>query len=213
MRVIIADDHSLFRDGIVSLMEAAGHEVIAQAGNGEQVVPLVRQLEPDVVLLDITMPGGGGLVALSEIKKILPRMQVVMLTVSDEDEDLFAAVKAGADGYLLKSLNAEEFLGMLEGLEKGEAAITRHTAARLMNSMSRGQEPVKPVAAKLTAREVELLELVAQGLANKSVAIQLSVSENTVKYHMRNILQKLGVQNRTEAVVIAMQEGIIQADS
>ena len=132
MRVLIADDHSLFRDGLVSLLEAAGYDVIAEVGDGKQAVEKTIALEPDIALLDISMPQINGHEALKIIREERPEVKVVILTVSDEDVDLQRAIKAGAHGYLLKSLNAEEFLELLEGLQRGEAAITRKTTNRLM---------------------------------------------------------------------------------
>ncbi|MEW6717016.1 MAG: response regulator transcription factor [Chloroflexota bacterium] len=210
MRVLVADDHSLFRDGIVSLLEASGFEVVGQAGDGEQAIQETRRLKPDIVLMDITMPHLSGLEALREIKTEFPDIHVVMLTVSDEDEDLLAAIKAGANGYLLKNLNASQFLEMINGLKEGEAALTRKTTARLIEGFRiTNQEKQKPEPS-LTTREIELLELVAEGLANKAIAQKLEISENTVKYHIRNILQKLNVQNRTEAVIHAIRVGVIK---
>ena len=132
-RVVVADDHSLFLDGITSLLEAVGYDIVAQASNGRLAVEAVREKHPDLVLLDITMPEMDGLEALAVIKDEFPDTQVVMLTVSDDDEDLFVAIQSGADGYLLKDLNSKEFIEMLEGLEQGEAAINRRMAARLMS--------------------------------------------------------------------------------
>jgi DNA-binding NarL/FixJ family response regulator len=210
MRVLVADDHSLFRDGIISLLEAADFDVVGEAGNGEEAVQLALNTRPDIVLLDINMPEKSGLEALVEIKAKTPFVKVVMLSVSEEDADLFAAIRAGADGYLSKSLDADQFFEMLDGLRRGEAAITRKTAARLMSGLA--NQDAKPISstANLTARELDLLHLVAEGMANKAIAQHLGVSDNTVKYHMRNILQKLNAQNRTEAVMNALQAGILK---
>jgi len=215
MRVLVADDHSLFRDGIISLLEAAGFEVVGQVGDGQAAVEAVLRLRPDLVLMDITMPRMSGLEALRAIKQVSPETQVVMLTVSDDDADLFEAIRSGASGYLLKSLNAEEFLTMLDGLQRGEAAMTRKTTARLIQGLT-GSSPRSQqtrLAQRLTEREIELLRLVAEGMSNKAIAHALSVSENTVKYHMRNILQKLDAQNRTEAVTHAIRAGLLDLDS
>ena len=212
MRVLVADDHSLFRDGIVSLLEAAGFEVVGQVGDGQSAVEAAMQLRPDVVLMDIAMPHMGGLEALRRIKAGLPDAQVVMLTVSDDDNDLFEAVRAGAHGYLLKNLNADRFLEMLQGLQHGEAAMTGRTAGRLLKGFA-DMAHVHPVNGdNLTQRERDLLQLVAAGLSNRAIAQKMSISENTVKYHMRNILQKLDVQNRTEAVAHALRAGLIKQD-
>ena len=212
MRVLVADDHLLFRDGIISLLEAAGFEVVGQVGDGQAAVEAALRLRPDLVLLDITMPQLSGLEALRLIKAKLPETQVVMLTVSDDDADLFEAVESGALGYLLKNLSANQFFEMLDGLQRGEAAMPRQTTTRLMKGFAaRSRQRAEPVES-LTEREIELLRLVAEGMTNKAIAQTLSISENTAKYHVRNILQKLGVQNRTEAVTQAIRAGLLDPD-
>jgi len=212
MKVLVADDHSLFRDGIISLLEAAGFDVVAQVGNGQMAVEETLRLRPDLVLMDISMPQLNGLEALRQIKAALPETQVVMLTVSDEDADLFEAIKSGAYGYLLKDLSAHEFLAMLEGLQRGEAAITRKTVKRLMEGFAASSRQRHNLVEDLTHREIQLLQLVAEGFSNKASAQKLSISENTVKYHLKKILQKLGAQNRTEAVTYAIGAGLIKPE-
>jgi len=209
-RVVVADDHSLFLDGITSLLEAVGYEIVEQASNGRQALEAVRHHRPDLVLLDITMPEMDGLETLGAIKEELPDTRVVMLTVSDEDSDLFKAVQLGADGYLLKDLNSKEFINMIEGLEKGEAAINRKMAARVMSGFQQLATQKTEEPNQLTEREIELLHWMVEGLSNKGIAQKLFISENTVKYHIRNILQKLGAQNRTEAVATAIRQGLIK---
>lgn len=209
MRVLVADDHSLFRDGVVSLLEAAGFDVVGQVGDGLAAVEAALQLKPDLVLMDITMPKLSGLEALRRMRDEAPEIQVVMLTVSDDDSDLLESIHSGAKGYIHKSLSAQEFLEMVSGLERGEAALSRKTAARLIAGLESRPTQEDDRRPRLTKREVELLRLVANGLSNRAIAQSLSVSENTVKYHVRNILQKLGVQNRTEAVARAMRAGIL----
>ncbi len=211
LRIVVADDHSLFRDGITSLLEAAGYEVVEQSSDGQGAVEAVQRTQPDLVLLDISMPNMNGLDALQQIKADFPETYVVILTVSDNDEDLFATIQAGANGYLHKDLNASEFLDMLSGLERGEAAITRKTATRLMNGFQNLTKETEN-AEQLTKREIQLLRWMVEGYSNKAIAEQLFISENTVKYHIRNILQKLDVQNRTEAVSYALREGLIDTD-
>ncbi len=213
MRVLVADDHSLFRDGIISLLEAAGLEVVGQVGDGRAAVEAALRLQPDLVLMDIDMPQMSGLEALHLIKKESPEIQVVMLTVCEDDAKLFEAIQSGAQGYLLKSLDTNEFLEMLDGLQRGEAAMTRQTIARLMKRVAAPPLPQTEPVQNLTKREIELLRLVAKGMPNKAIAQVLSVSENTVKYHLRNILQKLGVQNRTEAVTQAIRAGWLDLPS
>ena len=212
MRVLVADDHSLFRDGIISLLEAAGFEVVGQVGDGQAAVEAALRLRPDLVLLDITMPQLSGLEALRLIKRELPETQVVMLTVSDDDADLFEALESGALGYLLKNLSADQFFEMLDGLQRGEAAMTRQTTTRLMKGLADLPRQRAEPAQSLTQREIELLRLVAEGMSNKAIAQTLSISENTVKYHVKNILRKLGVQNRTEAVTQAIRAGLLDPD-
>jgi two-component system nitrate/nitrite response regulator NarL len=209
MRVLVADDHSLFRDGIVSLLEAAGFEVVGQVGDGRAAVEAALRLSPDLVLLDLAMPELSGLEALAQIHQALPATPIVMLTMSDDDADVLAAIKAGARGYLLKSLNAEEFFAMLEGLERGEAAMTRQTTASLLRGVASPATPPTSPIESLTPRELELLQLVARGLSNKAIGQALSVSENTVKYHLKNISQKLAAENRTEAVTAAIRSGLL----
>ena len=212
IRILVADDHSLFRDGIVSLLEAAGFQVIGQVGDGRAAVEAARRLHPDLVLMDLSMPGMTGLEALRAIRADMPDVQVVMLTVSDEDSDLFDAIRSGARGYLLKSLNADEFIELLEGLQRGDAAISRKTASRLIDgyaTLSRHASRAGPAESLLTPRETELLQLIVDGLSNKAIADRLSLSENTIKYHIKNILQKLGVQNRTEAATQALRSGLL----
>ncbi len=213
MRVLVADDHSLFRDGIVSLLQAAGFEVIGQVSDGREALEATLRLQPDLVLLDIAMPGMDGLETLRRIKTERPETRVVMLTVSDDDRNLFEAVRSGAEGYMLKNLTADDFLRLLQGLEQGEAAMTRRMAARLMKEMADLTERSGQATHSLTAREIELLQLVAMGLSNKAIGQRLSISENTVKYHMKNVLQKLDAQNRTEAASIALREGLIKQPS
>jgi DNA-binding NarL/FixJ family response regulator len=212
MRVLVADDHSLFRDGIISLLEAGGFDVVGQVGNGRAAVEATVRLRPDVVLMDIDMPQMDGLQALALIKQEFPETQVVMLTVSEDDANLYEAVKFGADGYLLKNLTANQFYDMLDGLQRGEAAMTRQTTAHLMKGLAGGSSLLPSLHQELTQREIELLQLMADGMSNKVIAETLCVSENTVKYHLKNMMQKLGVQNRTEAVAHAMRIGLLDGD-
>ncbi len=207
-RVLVADDHALFRDGLVSLLEAAGYEVVAQVENGGQAVQTAIDLQPEIVLLDITMPEMNGLEALRRLRKDLPESKLVILTVSDDEQDLEEAIRAGANGYLLKSLDADEFLELLEGLQRGEAAMTRKMTAKLMAGLAHPPEERQDPLVSLTPREMELLGLVQEGLSNLAIAQALLISENTVKYHLKNIYQKLGVQNRTEAVAHAFRSGL-----
>jgi DNA-binding NarL/FixJ family response regulator len=208
MRVLVADDHALFRDGLVSLLEAAGFDVVAELGDGAGAVEAALRLRPDVTLLDLAMPGVSGLQALGQIRAAWPEATVVILTASEDDDSLFAASAAGASGYLLKSLKADEFVDMLRGLERGQAAMTRQTTARLLAGLSRPPPSPRPAAGVLTPQEVEVLQLLASGLSNKAIAREVALSENTVKYHIKHILHKLGLSNRTAAAAYAIWAGL-----
>lgn len=210
MRILVADDHTLFRDGLISLLTASGFDVIGQVGSGEEAIEATTRLRPDVVLLDISMPGMNGLEALRRIKADVRGVKVVMLTVSDEDDDLLAAMHAGAQGYLLKSLDSKGLVSSLHALERGELIVSRSAASRLIEGLlAMTQDGLPSSREVLTQREIQLLHLVAAGHSNKAIAQELAVSENTVKYHIRQILQKLNVQNRTEAVTAAMRLGLL----
>jgi DNA-binding NarL/FixJ family response regulator len=209
MRVLIADDHSLFRDGITSLLQAAGFDIVGGVGNGQEAVEAALRLTPDLVLMDFTMPMVNGIDATHQIKAQLPATKIVMLTVADDDRVLIDAIKAGASGYLLKNLNADEFVEMLNGVERGETAMHRQTMTRLLGSIDDLTRDTPPT--DLTAREIELLRLVAQGMSNKVIAQAMSISPNTVKYHVKTVLQKLNVQNRAEAVATALRLGVLES--
>ena len=217
MRILLADDHALFRDGMASLLDAWDHEVVGQASDGISAVALTRKLGPDLVLMDIAMPGGGGLAAIRELAVAMPEVAIVMLTASEDLDDLFAALKAGARGYLLKNLESVELRAMLDAIARGEAAITPAIAARIIAELARGdRSPAATIAARdpdrLTEREVEVLGGVVDGLRNKEIAARLGVSENTVKFHLRNILDKLHAQSRAEAVARAIRGGLLPTD-
>lgn len=214
MRIILADDHALFRDGISSLLGAWGHEVIGCASDGAEAVALVDALHPDLVLMDVRMPGMSGLAATRQIAGRHPGVAIVMLTVSEDEDDLFEAIKAGARGYLLKNLEAAQLRSMIEAVGRGEAAITPATAARIISELARPPAAASagPNPDHLTEREVEVLELVTAGLRNKEIAARLGISENTAKFHLRNILDKLHAGSRTELAARAVREGLIPGD-
>ena len=218
MRVLLVDDHPLVRDGIASLLRARGLEVVGEASDGLEALYKARLLRPDVILMDIRMPGLNGLEATRLIKTELPEIKIVMLTVSDEDQDLFEAIKSGAEGYLLKSMHADEFFTLLESIERGEIPIPPSMASRILNEFVRhGRRSSPPDNASdresLTERETEVLQLVVQGFSNREIANTLTISENTVKFHLKNILAKLHARNRAEAVAYALQTGLVQVPS
>ena len=216
MRILLADDHALFRDGIASLLAAWGHDVVGQAADGAAAVELALGLRPEVVLMDVAMPGGGGLEATRRIAATAPGIAIVMLTASEDGDDLFAAIKAGARGYLLKNLEAAELRSMLEAVARGEAAITPALAMRMLTELARPAAASPPGAAmgsrdpdRLTERELDVLRLVVAGRRNKETAAELGISENTVKFHLRNMLDKLHAQSRAEMVAMAVREGLL----
>jgi DNA-binding NarL/FixJ family response regulator len=209
LRFLVVDDHALFRDGMVSLLKAAGMQVVGEAQNGAEAVNEARRLNPDVILMDIDMPVMNGIEAVRQIKEILPEIRIVMLTISQEDHYLVEALRAGAKGYLLKSLNSDEFITLLHGLERGEPAIPSAMTVRLMNYVSRQTSHSDVPNENLTEREVELVGLLGLGLPNKIIAERLGVSENTVKYHIKNILQKLNFNNRAEAAAYAVRHNLV----
>jgi DNA-binding NarL/FixJ family response regulator len=207
MRVLLVDDHPLFREGLVSLLAARDIEVVGEASDGLAAVELCRRLAPDVVLMDLAMPTMGGLDATRLIKAEMPEIKVVILTVSEADDDLFEAVRSGAHGYLVKSTGSDEFFDLLEALERGEAPLSRGLAAKIMRHLAQeGRSPTEEAA--LTPREMEILKLVAEGKPNREVAAALFISDATVKFHMTNILTKLHLENRAQVVAYAHRHGL-----
>jgi len=212
MRVLLADDHALVRDGIASLLAAWGHDVVGQAADGDEAVILADRLRPDVVLMDVRMPGATGLDATRRIAARHPEIAIVMLTVSEDEGDLFEAIKAGARGYLLKNLEARELRSMLESIARGDAAISPATAFRIIREFARGPAARPDAPGTLTARELEVLGLVTAGLRNKEIAARLGITENTAKFHLRNILGKLHAESRTELATQALRDGLVPDD-
>lgn len=214
MRVLLADDHALFRAGLVSLLNAWGVQMIGQAANGNEAIARAREFHPDLVLMDINMPGLNGLEATRVIKTEFPDIKVIILTVSDDQEDLFEAIKSGAEGYLLKNLREEEFADLMNRIARGEPVMSSGLAKKLLQEFARLKQQEKPVVeaeaeieAGLSVREQEVLELVARGDANKKVAATLHISGNTVNFHMKNILSKLHLKNRTQVAAWALRHG------
>ena len=213
MRILIADDHALFRDGLRSLLMAEGHEVAGEAKNGREAVTLARELKPDLVLMDLQMPELNGIDATKLLTAELPDIKVVILTASEEDAKLFDAIKAGAQGYLLKNLEADTFFEMLDRAQRGEPARTPALARKLLQEFAKPVETATPQTEDetLTAREREVLELMVEGVtSNRKLAKRLGLSENTVKFHVRNILDKLRLHNRAEVVGYALRRGIVE---
>ncbi|MEW6717348.1 MAG: response regulator transcription factor [Chloroflexota bacterium] len=211
IRVVVADDHKLFRQGLVNLMKTREDlvEVVGEASTGKEAVILAERLRPDVVLMDVYMPQGDGLQATREIRSRFPEVAVVMLTSSENDEHLYEAVSLGASGYLLKSLDASELFRLLSGVMRGEAAMTRAMAARLLKGVAKHVADPDRGEEALTDRELEVLRLVAQGYSNPQIAESLYITVNTVKTHLKNILEKLNLENRTQAATYAVKHGLV----
>lgn len=207
IRILLADDHPLFRKGVAhSLGAAPDLEVIAEAGSGEEAVELAHRLRPDMVLLDVTMPGMGGIAAAGEIAASEPEVRIMMLTVSENQENLLAALKAGAHGYVLKGVSASEMRAITRRVAGGEAYVPPALAAELLTELSR-PHPHGSLS-ELTSREADVLKLLSQGFTNREIGESLHLAEKTVKHHVTNILQKLQVRSRTEAALIAVQHGV-----
>jgi DNA-binding NarL/FixJ family response regulator len=215
VRILIADDHPLFRDGLRSLLEAQGHEVVGEASDGRQAIDLAGKLQPDLVLMDVSMPELGGVAATKELTARQPGVKVIMLTASEHSETLFDAIKAGAQGYLLKNLEADEFFSLLDRASNGEPALTPALARKLLQEFARPTvaETAEDPRDALTDRERVVLELMVEGItSNRKLARRLDVSENTVKFHVRNILDKLRLHDRAQAVGYAMRHKIVDSD-
>ncbi|MEJ2013775.1 MAG: response regulator transcription factor [Anaerolineales bacterium] len=212
--VLVVDDHVLFRSGLRYIVEKwDDFSIIGEASDGMEALDLARQLCPDLVLMDVAMPGMDGIEAVRRIKTDLPGAHVIMLTVSESEDDLFRALKNGASGYLLKNVKPKTLRSMLNGVLDGEAPLSSRMAAKIVKEFSQGKDDVKsriPELGSLTPRETEVLELVAAGLSNSEVANRLVISENTVKKYLHNILEKLQLNNRVEAAVYAVRKGLVR---
>ena len=215
IRVLLADPHALFRRGVrLVLDDEADIEVIGECGDGLEAVDLIVELIPDLVLIDVRMPGVSGVEVTRRARSLVPSVKVAVLTVSEEDDDLFAAVRAGATGYLLKELSIEELPDAVRAVARGQSLISPSMASRLLaefNALSRRVEEQRGTAPRLSDRELEVLRLVARGLSNKDIAAELVIAENTVKNHVRNILEKLQLRSRMEAAMYAVREKLVDA--
>jgi len=214
IRVLLADDHHLFREGLAHILsQQVDFEVIGEASDGLEAVIKARELKPDLILMDVSMPGCDGLEATKQIKATLPDTTIVMLTVSDENEALFEAIRNGAQGYLIKSIRSAEMLQLLRGAVRGEAAITAVLGGRMLEEFRRVSQLAADLPTDnrvaLTTREQEVLSLVAEGATNQEIAQQLHLSMHTVKSHMRKILAKLHLDRRHEAASYAQRQGLI----
>ncbi|MDQ2755301.1 MAG: response regulator transcription factor [Actinomycetota bacterium] len=214
IRVLVADDHVLFRRGLQMVLHQEGDiEVVGEASDGAEAVARAEELLPDVILMDVRMPKVTGIEACLSIKELVPSSKILMLTISDEETDLFEAVRAGANGYLLKDVPGEEIAAGIRAVQSGQSLISPSMASKLLAEFAqisrKDAEAPNPHAPKLTDREVEVLRLVARGMANREIGTALFISENTVKNHVRNILEKLQLHTRMEAAMYAVRQNII----
>jgi two-component system, NarL family, nitrate/nitrite response regulator NarL len=216
IRLLLADDHHLFRKGLASLLEKEpGFEVVAEAEDGAEAIRKAQVVKPDLVLMDIHMPGVNGLEATRQITNALPATRVVILTISEEDKDVFEAIKCGAHGYLSKKVEPGNLRELLVGVFRGEAALSGSTAARILKEFAARASKTSetPPVDDLTEREKEVLQLLAAGLTNKEIGSRLDIAENTVKNHLKSILGKLHLENRVQAAALAIQQGLFTAKS
>lgn len=214
IKVLLAEDQLIFRKGVlVTLSSATDIEVVGEVDNGLDALNSAGRLQPDLVLMDLNMPVMGGVEATRRIKAAHPEVRVVVLTVSDEDKDLFEAIKAGADGYLLKSLGPQELAGAVRQAMAGESPLSPSVASKILKEFRDGGPtlPKGNQGGELTARELEVLQLATEGYSYKEVGAKLYVAESTVKNHMRHIMEKLHLRNRTEAVTYALRHGLASA--
>ena len=213
VRVLVVDDQELFRRGLTMLLAVEpGIEVVGEAGDGDEGISLAESAAPDVVLLDVRMPKRSGIEACLTIKETVPSAKIIMLTVSDEEADLYEAVKSGASGYLLKDSSIEEVAQAVRVVAEGQSLISPSMAIKLIDEFKQMSKPEQTSGPglRLTERELDVLRLVARGLSNKEIAAELYISENTVKNHVRNMLEKLQLHSRMEAVMYAVREKLLE---
>jgi len=212
IRVLVVDDHRLVRKGLISLLSPQPEiEIVGEAENGERALGRAAELRPDVILLDLSMPVMDGLATIPALKKQESMAGILVLTSFSEDERVFAAVRAGALGYVLKDAALEELLDAIRSVSRGQPYLSADVAQKLVRQVHRANAPVAPTEEPLSEREIEVLKLVATGLANSDIAERLAISERTVGAHISRILDKLGLTNRTQAALYALREGLVKA--
>ncbi len=214
IRIVVVDDHILFRQGLVTIASSEPDiEVVGQAGTVAEAVEFAHALKPDIVLMDFGLPDGTGADATTSILAEYPECKIIFLTMSEEDEDLFAAVRSGAKGYLLKNIHPSKLIAALRSVYEGESALSRSMTLRLMQELARSDTPTRPrdpQLAKLTPRELDVLKHIATGMTNQEIANLLYLSENTVKYHVHSILDKLELADRRAAGQFARERGLVK---
>lgn len=214
LEILLVDDHILFRKGIASLLASRDDlEVVGEAGNGLEAIELARERVPDVILMDVHMPGCNGLEAVRVIKREMPQVKIIMLTADEHDEVVFESIKCGAQGYLPKILHPKDLFDMLDAVVRGEVALSPALMAKILAEFQRpATQPDEdgPIREELSVRELDVLEQVVSGATNREIAVRLSISENTVKKHLQSILSKLHLQNRIQAAVYAVRKGLLK---
>jgi two-component system, NarL family, nitrate/nitrite response regulator NarL len=211
MKIIIVDDHVLFREGLAAIIRSETDiEIIGQAGSVQEAIELVKTLKPDLILMDFALPDGTGADATRAILKEHPQCKIIFLTMSEEDEHLFAAIRSGAKGYLLKNMRPSKLISTLRSVQQGESALSRSMTLRLMEELARTKESPRTGDPTLTRREMEVLRELASGVSNQEIAQHLFISENTVKYHVHSILEKLNLSDRRDAAIYAREHGLIK---
>ena len=212
LRVLVVDDHDLFRTGLRNLLEEEGVNVVGEAENGETAIRLASDLTPDVVIMDLNMPGAGGVETTRRLSSLAPLSRVVVLTISADDDDVMNAVMAGACGYLLKDSSIQELIAGIRAASEGESLISPQIAAKVLQRLraqSKDADAAEVIRAELSDRELEVLKLIANGKDNAQIARELFISPKTVKNHISNILMKLQIENRIQAAVYAVRSGIV----
>lgn len=211
MKIVIVDDHVLFREGLASIIGSEpGIEIVGMAGTVDEAIQMTGLHRPDVILMDFTLPDGTGADATRQILSEHPECKIVFLTMSEQDEDLFDAIRSGAKGYLLKNMQPQKLVVALRSVHRGESALSRSMTMRLMEELSRTKKPEVFQDVTLTHREVEVLRTLASGKSNQEIATELFISENTVKYHVHSMLGKLGVNDRRELAKYAKDHGYMK---
>jgi DNA-binding NarL/FixJ family response regulator len=212
LRVLVVDDHDLFRTGLRNLLEEQGVNVVGEAENGETAIRLASDLAPDVVIMDLNMPGAGGVETTRRLSSLAPLSRVVVLTISADDDDVMNAVMAGACGYLLKNSSIHELIAGIRAASAGESLISPQIAAKVLQRLraqSKDADAAETIRAELSDRELQVLKLIANGKDNAQIARELFISPKTVKNHISNILMKLQIENRIQAAVYAVRSGIV----
>jgi len=209
IKIVVVDDHALFREGLVAIIRSEPDlEVVGQAGSVKEAVALIGSLKPDVVLMDFGLPDGTGVDATRAVMSEYPECKIVFLTMSEEDEDLFSAIRSGAKGYLLKNMHPSKLVTTIKSVYEGESALSRSMTLRLMEELTRTKESLHTGDPTLTRRELDVLRELASGFSNSEIADHLFIAENTVKYHVHSILDKLGLSDRREAAEYAKKHGL-----